>query len=79
MSAYREPVEVGQVWADNDWRSTGRTVMVMEVQGDKAICAVAWPGHKVRKRTTIALRRFRPSSTGYRLLAALPSVDRETM
>lgn len=66
-------VRVGQVWADNDWRSEGRTVMVMEIVGDRAICSVAWPNHKHLRRTAIALRRFRPNSTGYRLISDVPN------
>lgn len=65
-------VRVGQVWADNDYRSEGRTVMVMEIVGDSAICSVAFGNNKTRKRTKILLRRFRPNSTGYRLIADVP-------
>ena len=66
-------VNTGQVWADNDQRSAGRTLRVDAVDGDRAVCTVltvatdstAKPGRQVR----IALTRFRPTSTGYRLLA----------
>jgi hypothetical protein len=33
-------VRPGQVWADNDQRSAGRTVRVERIEGDKAICTV---------------------------------------
>jgi hypothetical protein len=72
MNLSEPPVRVGQVWADNDWRSAGRTVMVIAITDGKAICAVAWPGHKTRNRTQIKLRRFRENSTGYRLIADVP-------
>lgn len=30
-------VEVGQIWADNDWRMEGRTVRVIDIVGTKVI------------------------------------------
>ncbi|WP_137726494.1 hypothetical protein [Prescottella subtropica] len=63
----------GQVWADNDPRVHGRTIAVDAIDGDKAICTVLVPaydnpngrsGHAVK----IAVRRFKPTSTGYRLI-----------
>lgn len=63
----------GQVWADNDARSRGRTGLVNTIDGDKAVCTVLAPtydnpegrsGHTVR----ILLRRFKPTSTGFRLI-----------
>lgn len=65
-------VRVGDVWADNDYRCEGRTVMVVAITDGKAICSVAWPNLKhgrVRHRTAIRLDRFRPNSTGYRLIS----------
>lgn len=75
MSAERPAAttpSVGQVWADNDWRSAGRKLLIVKIEGDYAICSVVWPHHKTRKRTKVALRRFRPNSTGYRLVSDLP-------
>jgi hypothetical protein len=70
-----ERVEVGQVWADNDWRSAGRTLRVDAVDETHATCTILTNqnshGYRdMRGRTTrIALRRFKPNSTGYRLVA----------
>lgn len=71
-------VRPGQVWADNDKRSVGRRVKVLEVLdrgGDPhAIVEVISPARgslmdpKKPRRTRIAVRRFVPNSTGYRLL-----------
>lgn len=66
-------VRVGQVWADNDSRSEGRKLMVMAITDGKAICSVAWPDNKTRKRTAIRLDRFKPTSTGYRLVSDVPA------
>ncbi|MEU8521212.1 hypothetical protein [Streptomyces sp. NPDC048577] len=68
-------VRVGQVWADNDKRSEGRTVRVDEVDVCYAYCTVltsATPGGRTGQRTRIALERMRPTSTGYRLLDGAP-------
>lgn len=76
-------VRPGQIWADNDWRSAGRTIRVLEIVGDKALCQVVtnsddvqqkvdhkspWVTDRRGKNTGISLRRFRPTSTGYRLV-----------
>jgi hypothetical protein len=66
-----------QVWADNDARSAGRTLRVDAIDGQQAVCtvlttaagAIGTPGRSVR----IAVRRFRPTSTGYRLLTDSPA------
>lgn len=75
-------VRPGQIWADNDWRSAGRTLRVIEIVGDKALCEVVtnsddvqqkvdqkspWVTDRRGKKTGISLSRFRPTSTGYRL------------
>ncbi|MEU0443572.1 hypothetical protein ABZ202_28225 [Streptomyces sp. NPDC006186] len=68
-------VRVGQVWADNDSRSKGRTVRVDEIDARYAYCTVltaATPGGRTGQRTRIALERMRPTSTGYRLLDGTP-------
>lgn len=53
-------VRAGQVWADNDKRSRGRRVNVDEHH--------ALVQSSTGTRTRIRLDRFRPNSTGYRLL-----------
>ncbi len=71
-------VRPGQIWADNDGRSQGRKVKVLEVhQGERepyAIVQVIAVAHgslpldpKKPRKTRVVLRRFRPNSTGYRL------------
>lgn len=77
-------VKPGQVWADNDPRSDGRTLRVDRIEGDKAACTVLtntqqadlglrdnspWVRDMRGKTTRISLSRFRPTSTGYRLLS----------
>lgn len=78
-------VEPGQVWADNDNRCKGRTIRVDSIDGDRAVCTVLTNPTSTQERidrgdqsniqdtrgkqTRISLRRFRPTSTGYRLLA----------
>lgn len=66
-------VKVGQVWADNDARARGRTLEVLEVGENHAVCKVLTPARFANVSTTgrtvrIMLRRFKPNSTGYRLL-----------
>jgi hypothetical protein len=72
MSAAQE-VRVGQVWADNDPRSAGRTLRVFFVTSTHAGCQVLSVARNVSERqvgktTTISLSRFKPNSTGYRLI-----------
>jgi hypothetical protein len=70
MSAFPE-VRVGQVWADNDSRSSGRTLRVDAVDVRYAYCTVLTagePGGRTGRHTRIALERMRPTSTGYRLV-----------
>jgi hypothetical protein len=75
-------VRPGQVWADNDKRSTGRHVRVVEVDRTHATVELVsqrgrpWsglrPGEPARaepgRRTRIRLDRFKPTTTGYRLV-----------
>jgi hypothetical protein len=73
MAAQEVPdVQVGQVWADNDKRSAGRHVKVMaiEVLHRQAVVRPCSPtGQLTGSRVTrIRLTRFRPTSTGYRLV-----------
>jgi hypothetical protein len=65
-------VRVGQVWADLDKRSKGRRIRVLEVGQyhatvrDADAVPGAWPP---ARKTRIRLDRFRPTSTGYRLVS----------
>lgn len=73
-------VRVGQVWADNDWRCAGRHVRVVEIDATHATVELCdqrgrpASGHEAQqkaqpgRRTRIRLDRFRPTSTGYRLV-----------
>jgi hypothetical protein len=71
-------VRVGQVWASNDWRDQRKNpvptfkVHVITHYGDpaKSYATVMWE-HSGR-RSRILLRRFRPNSTGYRLVEDAP-------
>ncbi|GAA0918604.1 hypothetical protein [Nonomuraea longicatena] len=60
-------VQVGQVWADNDKRASGRTVRVENVDG-RYVQVVDSRG----RRSRILIERMRPTSTGYRLLEEAP-------
>lgn len=64
-------VRVGQVWADCDRRCTGRTVTVLRLT-TKRHQGRAVPAAEVRdsrgNTTVIRVDRFRPTSTGYRLV-----------
>lgn len=56
-------VRVGQVWQDTDSRITYvRRVKVIEIQGDRALCDTGCRKVKIR------LDRFKPGSTGYKLV-----------
>lgn len=66
-------VQPGQVWADNDARMHGRTIAVDAIDGDKAVCTVLAPAYgnpngRSGQTVRILLRRFKPTSTGYRLI-----------
>ncbi|MFI7468183.1 DUF6354 family protein [Nonomuraea sp. NPDC049646] len=70
-------VRVGQVWADNDKRSEGRRIRVLEVDATHAtVTPVDVRGmvdsRTQQRRTRIRLDRFRPTSTGYRLVQEAP-------
>lgn len=73
-------VRPGQVWADNDKRGYGRKVRVVEIieaWGDRYAVVEQVTGRrsydaKPGKRTKIRLDRFRPNSTGYRLVTDVP-------
>lgn len=76
-------VKVGQIWADNDKRLNGRRIKVLEV-GDTHATVASPTG--IGPHTKIRLTRFRPISTGYRLLedvadeatSGLPAPDNTT-
>ncbi|WP_329131483.1 hypothetical protein OG552_10320 [Streptomyces sp. NBC_01476] len=66
-------VEPGQVWADNDKRGYGRKIQVISIEDGYALTkAVSLRGGSVspttKPPTRIRLDRFKPTSTGYRLV-----------
>lgn len=71
-------VRPGQVWADNDPRGPRRYLRVESVTdqggGPRAILVPvanrldAWVPIEGRRATSAAVGRFRPTSTGYRLV-----------
>lgn len=78
-----QPVEPGQVWADNDWRNAGRTIRIDQIDATHATCTVltnrtqaqeeldnstGWSIDARGRTTRVLLRRFRPTTTGYRLV-----------
>ncbi|MDD4865635.1 MAG: hypothetical protein PHQ28_00400 [Mycobacterium sp.] len=66
-------VALGQIWADNDWRSKGRTIRIVGICSNHVLVeTVTGVGGKLapkRQPTRILLNRLRPISTGYRLLS----------
>lgn len=69
-------VRSGQIWADNDKRSKGRTLRVEAVSARHAQCVVltsATPNGRTGHTVRILLERMKPVSNGYRLL-----IDGET-
>lgn len=67
-------VLVGQVWVDNDPRMNGRRRLRVDgFKGEtQVLCTVLTDGKGVAvdRATTVARRRFRPTSNGYRLESA---------
>lgn len=64
-------VRVGQVWRDNDPRSAPRHVRVVEIDGTYATAVLVNGAGRHwgrERRSRIRLDRFRPTSTGYRLV-----------
>ena len=57
-------VKVGQIWADNDSRGYSRQVKVVVLTDEYAFVEDV----RTVRRTRIRLNRFRPTSTGYRLI-----------
>lgn len=73
MSIETPAVRVGQVWQDADPRAEGRRLRVVEVGATHAAVELVAPREPVSnarpgRRTRIRLDRFRPTSTGYRLV-----------
>lgn len=70
---------IGQIWQDNDPRSYGRKVRIVELDATHALVELHVPrgaGHlraKPGRRTRIRLDRFRPTSTGYRYVGTVPA------
>lgn len=77
VTQHKTDVRVGQVWADNDPRSVGRTLEVVAVDSTHATCKVltgrlpevnnGFVSTPV-KSTRVRLDRFRPTATGYKLV-----------
>jgi hypothetical protein len=67
-------VTVGQIWADDDPRSSGRRIRITEVEEGRARGVVLAVGRNVsehqegRRTRWIALKRFQPGNRGYRLV-----------
>ena len=76
-------VRPGQAWADNDKRVKGRTLRVLRLYETRALCETVTNDDATQQRidrgdrtardmrgktTSISLDRFRPTSTGYRLV-----------
>ncbi|MFE1192894.1 DUF6354 family protein [Streptomyces olivaceoviridis] len=68
----------GQIWQDNDKRSYGRRLRIVETDATHAHVELVTPrgaGHQQAtpgRRTRIRLDRFRPTSTGYRYISGGP-------
>lgn len=81
-------VRPGQVWQDNDKRAYGRKLRVVDVDATHATVELVDPRHwqnrsrsigdddprraQPGRQTRIRLDRFRPTSTGYRLIEDAP-------
>jgi uncharacterized protein DUF6354 len=75
MAKQQVEVKVGQVWEDTDprrdpWRRL-RVVEIRDTPTQYAVCDVL--GREPKRTTTIRLDRFRPGSTGYRLVKDVPA------
>ena len=66
-------VAIGQIWADNDWRSKGRTVRIIDIGATRVtvetVTAVGGGPTLRPTKTRILRNRFRPISTGYILVS----------
>lgn len=70
-----EGVAVGQEWESTDRRTPGRRVRVVSLHGASAIVEATAPStksgsgsFKPGRRTEVRLDRFRPTSTGWKLV-----------
>ena len=62
-------VRVGQVWESCDKREKGRCPFIVDqIEGNKAVVRAWWRGNISGPERRIRLDRFRPVSTGYRLI-----------
>lgn len=77
MASNPYDVKVGQVWQSCDWRDALLYKRVVDIDGDKAVVEQVhehrdgftnWFGTHIGRRTRIRLDRFKPGSTGYRLV-----------
>ncbi len=83
-------VRIGQIWEDCDKRAGGRRLRIIEIStrspGEDRVTAEVIQERRngeviapqKRRRTQIATRRFRPNSTGYRLIAGPGMPDDRT-
>lgn len=70
-------IKVGSIWADDDPRQAGRRLKVIAVDGDQVVCVVTAVARNVSETrigtsTRIRRNRFRPGSSGYRLVEQAP-------
>ena len=68
MKAKTTKTQVGQVWESCDWREKGRQIIIERIEKGKAVCRRWGRGAIFGVETRIRLDRFRPISTGYRLV-----------
>lgn len=76
-------VRPGQVWADNDPRLRAEKAVrhvtvqevVTELQGTRLAIPYAIVRSESGRRSTIRLSRFRPTSSGYRLVSDVPATN----
>lgn len=68
---YGDKIRVGQIWADADSRSEGRTIRIESVNESHAYCevltAIGGGVPKIR-RVRVLIDRLHPTNTGYRLI-----------
>lgn len=68
-----EKVKVGQVWQDDDPRSSHAKLEILKIEGGSAIC------QRGPRKTRIRLDRFHPGPTGYRLVKDVPDEDEKKL
>ena len=64
----KNDVRVGQVWESCDKREKGRQIIVERIEEGRAVCRRWGRGAIFGNATRIRLDRFKPISTGYRLV-----------